>query len=126
ICNLVRVADEAVDFLVHEIDEHLAAALRENFLYDCEWRSCPSKRINERKGRNQSAVSEVVRVMTVERFFERYASFNDDAEIARQGSLLNQLLEMSRAVLFLVHEEKMDLCCKRRLVGQCRIEGDDR
>lgn len=45
---LIGMADEPIYFLVHEVDENLAAALDQNLLDLAEGSAIPSERINEK------------------------------------------------------------------------------
>jgi hypothetical protein len=81
VCDLIRMADEPVDFLVHEVDENLAAAMRQNLLDQTEGRTGPSEWINKGEGRNEAAVAHETRVEPCERDLKRDAAFNYYAEI---------------------------------------------
>ena len=52
ILNLVRMADEAIDLLVHKVDEDLTAFLVENFSDQTERCASPAEGINECEGWN--------------------------------------------------------------------------
>src|SRR6266545_8183965 len=48
--GLVGVLDEPIDLLEHEVDQHLAALVRENLLDQIEWHAGPTERVDEREG----------------------------------------------------------------------------
>jgi|ERR1700730_16848857 hypothetical protein len=79
--GLIRMADEPVDFLVHEVDENLAAAMGHNLLDQTEGRPRPSEWIDKGEGRNEAAVAHETRVKPSERGLKRDAAFNYNAEI---------------------------------------------
>lgn len=86
ICNLVRMADEPVDFLVHEVDEHLAASMGQDLLDQTEWCARPSERIDEGEGGKQAALPHVTDIAIGERGLEGNTALDDHAEVGRQCS----------------------------------------
>jgi hypothetical protein len=48
--DLIGMADEPIDFLVHEIDENFATAMGQNLLDQAEGGTSPSERIDEGEG----------------------------------------------------------------------------
>src|SRR6267142_2661369 len=55
--DLIGMADEAIDFLIHEVDEDLATSIRKNPLDQIEWSAGPPKGINEGERRNEPSVA---------------------------------------------------------------------
>src|SRR5258708_785604 len=78
------MANETVDFLVHEVDEHLAASVGQNFPYETEGSACPSERIDEGECRKEPAIAHETRVEPCEGGLEGDSAFDHDAEIRWQ------------------------------------------
>ena len=75
------MSNEAVYFLIHEINENLATALSENLFDEFEGRTRPAKRIDEREGGHEASVPDVFRIALFERLFECNAAFYDNLEV---------------------------------------------
>ena len=67
VLDLVRMTDETVYFLVHEVDKHFTASLRQYFLDEVEGCALPSERVNECEGWHQPTISHELGVALVER-----------------------------------------------------------
>jgi hypothetical protein len=78
------MTEEAVDFLVHEVDKDFTTPLRQYLLDQFKRRSFPAERVNKCEGWDQPTISHELGVALVERLFECRSAVNQYVEIGWQ------------------------------------------